>query len=285
MNDHTFKELINKYHQDTFLLNPKKRITDFYQAEDFVNKRGFIFFWPVRGFNFPSLWVATAGNRPVPNEHDEPGHITWKWKDQALGMNIWHYAKIIKLKATIISLEILPYFYTISKPMDPTEEDVPTKLFYEGKLSLDEKIIYEAIRDSGPMHTIELKQIHRHLIQNSSESRFHLAMGRLQANFNIMPIGIAEVGSWRYAFIYNLTNRQFPGLYNQTRYFNEYESREKLLELFFLSMGCGEKKEISRFFGWADSDSSHAIASLEKKRFIKKYDGDGKDTFILTKLV
>jgi hypothetical protein len=36
----------------------------------------------------------------VPNDHDDPGQITWRWKDDKLGKNIWYYGKILRRKAT-----------------------------------------------------------------------------------------------------------------------------------------------------------------------------------------
>ena len=42
------------------------------QAIDFVNERGFIYFWPIKDVTLPSLWVAVAGSRPV-MANDAPG--------------------------------------------------------------------------------------------------------------------------------------------------------------------------------------------------------------------
>ena len=80
------------------------------QAIGFVEERGFIFFWPIKGIEFPSLWTAVAGDRPVASEHDDPGHVTWGWKDQMLGKRQWYYAKMLRKKATLISLEVAAYF-------------------------------------------------------------------------------------------------------------------------------------------------------------------------------
>ncbi|MFH1524868.1 MAG: hypothetical protein ABIF04_07860, partial [Chloroflexota bacterium] len=107
----------------TFRLSPATRLTTPAQAADFVNERGFIYFWPIKGVLLPTLWVATAGDRPVPNDHDDPGQITWRWKDDSLDKKIWYYAKILRRKATFISLEIAPYFYALSENYGSLEED------------------------------------------------------------------------------------------------------------------------------------------------------------------
>ncbi len=90
------------------------------QAIDFVNTRGFIYFWPISGVTLPSLWVAAAGDRPVADAHDDPGHVTWGWKDSLLGARKWYYAKVLRKKATIIALDVAPYFYALSENYDPS---------------------------------------------------------------------------------------------------------------------------------------------------------------------
>ena len=71
------------YRFQTYNFDPKYRLKNKAEAVQFVNTRGYIFFWPITGINLPSLWGAVAGERPVPNEHDDPGHITWDWKEFA----------------------------------------------------------------------------------------------------------------------------------------------------------------------------------------------------------
>lgn len=65
------------FRAETFRLNAP--LTRSEQALEWVNERGFVFFWPIQGFSLPGLWTAVAGKRPVATEHDDPGHITWAW--------------------------------------------------------------------------------------------------------------------------------------------------------------------------------------------------------------
>ncbi len=99
----------------TFHLPPAKPLSSQSQALRFVNERGFIYFWPIKGIDLPSLWTAVAGDRPVPDAHDDPAHVTWGWKDDALPKRIWYYAKILHRKATMIALDVVPYFYALSQ--------------------------------------------------------------------------------------------------------------------------------------------------------------------------
>jgi len=108
-------ERVAALRRKTFHLAPAKPLSSQAQALRFVKLRGFIYFWPIKGVDLPSLWTAVAGDRPVADAHDDPGHVTWGWKDDALSKRIWYYAKVLRRKATIISLGLAPYFYALSR--------------------------------------------------------------------------------------------------------------------------------------------------------------------------
>jgi len=190
------------YRARTFHLTSRLRNTR--QALSFVEARGFVFFWPIRGCDLPSLWVATAGNRPVPSQHDDPAHITWRWKDEMLDRKLWHYAKLLRGRATIVSLKILPYFYALSERVADLDD---YRLAYEaGGLSRAAADVAEALRRHGALDTVQLRR-EAHLSSEAAKARFDHALVELQRGLWVVPIGVAEAGAWRYAFIYELLDR------------------------------------------------------------------------------
>lgn len=249
----------------TFNLSPYKALTSPTQALDFVNERGFIYFWPIKGIDFPSLWTAVAGDRPVPNQHDDPGHVTWGWKDNALDKRIWYYAKVLRRKATIISLEVAPYFYALTENYGDYKEDylIP---YEDGRLPQGAKQLYEAILDNGPLHTIDLRRMAR--MSNAKDSEFNKALEILQADFKILPIGVAQAGAWNYAFIYEITARYWPDLSEQARYIGEAEAREKLLESYFQSVGAAQMKDINKLFRWGNTITERVVKRLIEREQI-----------------
>jgi hypothetical protein len=243
----------------TFHLTPSARLSTPAQALAFVNERGFVYFWPIKGIVLPSLWVATAGDRPVPDNHDDPGNITWDWKDKSLGQRIWYYGKILRRKATFISLEVAPYFYALSENYGSPEEDY--LLAYEqGHLTQAAKQLYETLLDKGSLDTISLRKEARLL--NAKESVFNRALEDLQKDFKIMPVGIAEVGAWRYAFRYEITARHMPDLPEKARSIGEAEARRKLVEAYLASVGAAQIRDVVRLFGWAPELTRRSIAGL-----------------------
>jgi hypothetical protein len=252
-------EKLAKLRQRTFNLTHKRRLKTPEQARQFVNARGFVYFWPIKGVLLPTLWAATAGDRPVPNEHDDPGMVTWGWKDDALGKHIWYYGKILRRKATFISLEVAPYFYALSENFGSPEEDY-LLAYEEGRLTQAAKQIYETILDKGSLDTISLRKEARLL--NAKESVFNRALEDLQKDFKIMPVGVAEVGAWKYAFRYEITARHMPELPEQARSIGEAQARRKLVELYLASVGATQTRELVKLFGWPPELTQRSVAGL-----------------------
>ena len=248
---------LSEYQAQTFRLRPELRLNTVEQAIAFVNQRGFIYFWPISGILFPSLWAAVAGNRPVADKHDDPGHITWRWKDNLLGQRKWYYAKILRGKATLISLDLLPYFYALSENFGDPEQDY-LQLYQEGLLSREARLIYEALLREGPLDTVTL----RRAVPTSSASPFERALTQLQRDFKILPVGVAASGPWRYSFIYEPVHRHYPHLIEQSKAIGRPEARQKLLLTYFMALGEGDPAGANKLFQWKPTDLNQTIAEL-----------------------
>ncbi len=245
------------YRAHAFHLTP--RIASPEEALAWVNQRGFVYFWPIKGIILPSLWATVAGERPVADEHDDPGHITWGWKDNALDKRIWYYAKVLRKKATIISLEVAPYFYALSENYGSPEED-HIIAYQEGRMTSAAKQVYEALLD-GPLNTIDLRKAAR-LTSKASDTEFNRALEVLQADFKILPVGVAQAGSWNYAFIYAITAYHYPDLPEKARSIGEAQAREKLLTLYFQSVGAAQMRDVEKLFGWGREVTQRAVKRL-----------------------
>ena len=255
----------NTYRTRTFNLPPSKRVISPSQAVTFVKKRGFVFFWPIKGIDMPSLWTAVAGDRPVADKHDDPGHITWGWKDNALDKKIWYYAKVLRKKATMISLDIAPYFYALSENYGSPEEDYLIT-YEEGRMTQASKQVYETLLNEGSMSTLDLRKAAK--LSNAKDSEFNKALEYLQSDFKILPVGVSEAGAWKYSFIYEIVPRHFPDLPELARKIGEGEARMKLLELYFESVGAAQERDAAKLFGWKKELLGRAITSLVQKRML-----------------
>ena len=233
------------------------------QAIQFVRQRGFVYFWPIQGVDLPSLWAAVAGDRPVAEFHDDPGHITWRWKDSLLGARKWHYAKLLRGKATLVSLPTLPYFYALSERLGDLDDYV---LAYEsGRISREARLIADVLLRHGAQHTIQLRQA-THLDAPTSKARFERGLVELQRGLWILPIGVAEAGSWNYAFIYELVDRWYPGLLEQAQPLAAEPARAHLARRLLDSVGAATPGTVQRLFHWPAEAVHQALDDLRRIR-------------------
>jgi len=198
--------------------------------------------------DLPSLWAAVAGDRPVADAHDDPAHITWNWKDDALPKRLWYYAKVLRRKATMISMEVVPYFYALSENYGSIDED-HVLAYEQGHLTLAARNVYQALLETGPLDSIALRKAGR--MAGARESEWNRALEDLQKDFKILPIGVAEAGAWRYAFVYEIVSRHYPWLPEKAGTINEASARAKLVELYLESVGAARSRDIGRLFGWS----------------------------------
>ncbi len=276
---------VQTYRARTFRTAAGLRLASEDEAVDFVNQRGFVFFWPIKGYDFPNLWMAAAGDRPVPDEHDDPGHVTWSWKDSLLGARRWYYGRVLRQRNAMISLETLPYFYALTNNYGDPENDYQEQ-YLQGTLTLEAKSVYEALLESGPLDTIALRKAAR-LSSRESDSRFNKALNDLQMDFKVLPIGISPVGAWRYAFIYELSHRHFPDLIEQASHIFEGDARQTLAEITIQSLGATPDTFIARLFRWNKDEMEKCTRRLlsSGKYVCAPFPGQEQNWIGLTELV
>lgn len=228
------------------------------QARSFVRKVGFCLFWPTQGVDLPNLLQAIAGNgRPLTAGYDDPAiGRSWNWKDQALDKRWWYYGKLIRRRATLVSLELLPTFYALSENYgDPNDYLIE---YQEGRLSAEAKAIFEALLTQGPLDAVRLRSEAR-LASSSAKSRFDRALVELQAGLKVLPVGVAEAGAWNYAFIYELVERWFPDLPDQARDLATSEARWRILRQLLANLIASERGALLRSLGWKPAELERVL--------------------------
>ena len=230
------------------------------EAVEFVAERGFIYFWPIKGVLCPSLWAAVAGERAVADAHDDPGHVTWGWKDAMLGTREWYYAKILRGKGTFISLEMAPFFYALSENFGEPESDY-LEQYQQGTMTREAKAVYETLLPAGPMDTVRLRR-EAHLASKSSKSAFDRALVSLQQDFKILPVGVAEAGAWRYSHVYACGHQWYPELPALARPITRAAARRKLAAAYLASVGAASASDVRKLFQWKPAEVDKTLQEL-----------------------
>lgn len=256
-------------------------IFDLGSAKKYVDTMGYIFFWPILGFDYPSLWHAVAGDRPV--TYDDPANVTWSWKDQSLSAKIWYYSKLVRKKATFVSLAVAPFFYALTDNFGDPDTD-HLQQYSDGRMTHAAKNVYEALLAEGPLHTIDLKKKAK-LQSASADSEFNRAMEQLQCDMKVVPVGIAQAGAWRYSFIYDLVHRQFPEIPNSARTITESCARAELVRIYLTNVGGVSLQQANKFFAWQPHFIKKTLDQLSESGFLFVTKIDGKDMVLLKSLI
>jgi hypothetical protein len=163
----------------------------------------------------------------------------------------------------MLSMDILPYFYALSPNYGDPENDFLEE-YRQGLLTQEAKSIYEILLREGPLDTLTLRQLTR-LSNSSSKPRFLRGIDDLQSDFRILPTGVAKVGTWNYAFIYDIVTRHLPDLIDKTRFISETQARQKLLETYLKSVGAAQYRDITHILGWKPDVLQQTMEQLISK--------------------
>jgi hypothetical protein len=231
---------------------------------EFVDDVGLCLLFPVQGIEMPNVYQAVAGfAKDTTPKHDDPTiSLTWNTKDRSLDQRWWYYGKLIKGKSTLASLDVLPSLYALSSNFGDPDDYVHE--YEAGTLSAEAKNIYEALLSQGPMHAIELKR-KVGLYGDERKGKFDKALTELQTGLKVVPVGVAEAGAWRYAFIYELLWRWLPDVPERARAITRSEARANLAQRHLRNVILSTRKDIARLFGWKPAEVEQAIKTLSER--------------------
>lgn len=97
----------------------------------------------------------------------------------------------------------------------------------------------------------------------SAKSRFERALVELQVGLKVLPVGIAEAGAWRYAFVYELLPRWLPDAPERARGIGRGEARRHILLRHLRNVVAATPVQVARLFGWTVPEVERAAAQLE----------------------
>jgi hypothetical protein len=240
---------------------PELRLENEEDAARFVDEVGLSVLFPVQRMELPSLWEAINGSvRPVPRHHnDEALGKTWRWKDTLPTQGRIHYGKLLRNKATLLALDLLPSFYALS-PNFGSEEDY--LLEYEaGRLSREGRVICDVLLDRGALPTGELRRL-AHLSSRSLKYRFERAMVELQRKLIVVKVGISDAGPWHYSYVYDLFVRARPQQVEAARFLIPRRARQAIVQRYLRTAVVSSRENLAWLFGWEREEVNRAVEDL-----------------------
>ncbi|MBN1179194.1 MAG: hypothetical protein JXD18_08285 [Anaerolineae bacterium] len=256
----------------------ERRVGTVEEARVFIDEVGFCHFWPIKDVETPSLFHAIAGRvRDVPNAHDDPDiGKSWGWKDESLDKRWWYYGKLLRRRATMVSLDLLPSVYACTDNFGSLDDYLTE--YQDGKLTAEAKAIYEAILEHGPLDTVRLRREAR-MSADSAKARFDRALVELQVGLKVVPVGVASAGAWNYAFYYELFQRWFPEIPEQARAIKRGEARRTLVQRYLDNVVAADRKMIEKVFHvlkWTGWELDRTLEALLDEGSVREVEMSGE---------
>jgi hypothetical protein len=271
------RDLVHRLRDHNYRRTPARRLDTVEDARGFVDEVGFCHFWPIKGIETPNLLHAIAGRvRPVPMEHGDPDiSKCWGWKDESLDKRWWYYAKFLRRRATLVSLEMLPYFYALTENFGSLDDYLQE--YEDGLMTAEAKAVYEAILENGPLDTVRLRREAR-MSAEGAKSRFDRALVELQVGLKVVPTGVTEAGAWNYAFTYELFQRWFPEIPEQAHAIKRGEARRVLVQRYLDNVVAADRKMIAKVFHvfhWTKRELDRTIEALLEQGSVRRMEVEG----------
>lgn len=249
-----------RYHR-----TPELRAHTEEQALGFVNEVGFCLLFGEKGVAIPTLWSAICGSRravPRSNRDADIGR-TWGWKDSLPSRRLVYYGKLLRDRATLVSLDLLPWFYALSPNYGDVEDYIDQ--YDEGLLTVEAKNVYEALLNEGAMATSRLRQV-AGLAGGANARRFERALVELQRELKIVKVGTSDANAWGYAYVYDLFLRRFPDMPEAARPIGTDAAMETLLERYLRNVIAQTETATRRLFRWDAWEWTRLLERLAEQR-------------------
>jgi hypothetical protein len=272
---------IERQRQVIYRLRPDLRLRTEEEAAQWVDACGFTLLFPVKNFELPNLWEAICGRRrALTSEHYSEGmDETWTWKDTLPARKRIFYAKILRGKATLISLQMLPYFYALSENFGEIDDYL---LEYEdGRLTDEAKRVYEALLHHGQPASTGILRREAGLDGKANMTRFDRAVYELQRGFKIAKVGISETNAWKYSYVYDLFIRVFPDVPGQAREITRGQAMRRLVTQYLSTVVVASEQQIGRLFGWEPEATTRLIERMIGEGSIEPVEVEGVPDLLL----
>jgi hypothetical protein len=239
-------------------LRRPRRVATLAEARKFIDATGFCMLFPVNAVPLPSLYCAVTRRNPNADLiFDKQFLKLWRWKDELPRRRRAFYAKYFRQRGTLISLEQLPYFLAMRETAVAPGDHA--RLYADGRIRDDARVIWEALEEHGPMATLELRHLCR-METKAGNVRFKRAMLDLQCLLVVVHFGSEqETGAWA-SGRFELTCRAFPKQTAAARCIELHEARAKLASKYLEWHPAAPSVQLARLFGWSKDETARAMS-------------------------
>jgi len=197
---------------------------------------------------------------PLPKLYDcADGDVNWwAWKDHLQERKKAYNGRVVRRKATLVSMELLPAFYAIYQTgggYAMYEEE-----YYWGKLGELSNTVAEYLDRKGPTSVDVLRKA---VVPSGKKNTrlFQAALLELQSKFKIVTVGL-EDRSWGIRVLDLFVNWIPFRIERRAEKMDRMEAVKTVLSAFVKTAGAVPETAVARTFGWSAVETSVATESL-----------------------
>ena len=233
-----------------------RRVLTLAEAVKYIDATGYCMLFPVRNIPLPSLYYAvTRRGLQGKWKWDKYSSMVWRWKDELPRRRRAVYTKYFRGRGTFISLKFLPCFLAMEGSAVAAGDH--EKLYAEGRMREDCRIIWEALEEHGPLATLELRNACK-MDTKAGNVRFKRAILELQCMLIVVHFGAEqETNAWA-SGRYELTRRAFPKQTREARQISPEDARILLASKFRERNPDASPMHLARLFGWLKAEATAA---------------------------
>lgn len=210
---------------------------------DFVNTVGFSLLFPVANMQLPDIWTICV------SEHD-----AWAWKDDLPADRQLYYGKILRRKAVLVALDIMPALYAISPTADTGGDRF--ELYSMGILSSEANRIAGIVMAKGPLSTRQLRQA-AGMAGKASKSRFERALEECQRLFLVAKSHATPPGIGSYSYVWDGFSKLWPEIVETGLRRKYEESLADIIMRYLTTSLAATTQDIARLFAVESSHVQH----------------------------
>jgi hypothetical protein len=184
----------------------------------------------------------------------------WESKDLLQAKKLAYGGRVVRHKATLISMDLLPAF--LSLYLHGGGYLIYEEEFYWGKLSELANRVAKHLEDNGPTPVDQLRQAI--MIPGKENTRkFHAALYELQTKFKTVSVGLIEKG-WGIRVLGLFIDWVPPKVEKAAERMPRERAIEQIITRVVETAGAVPTSLLPRMFGWDPEDVSRAVLRLSE---------------------
>lgn len=200
---------------------------------------------------------------PLPKVYDvahEDCGDWWNWKDHLQAKKAAYLGRMIRGKATLVTMELLPTFLALHYEQGGCASY--DEEHYYGRLTQTAKWICDRLDREGPCPADELRKFMKRQ-HGAGTSAYHRALLELQRRFKIVTVGLVD-RHWGTRVI-GLFERWVPReVERRAQRLAPEQARRAIVERILRTAGAVPVPALTRTLGWPPAEAARALDSLAR---------------------